>query len=44
MNDVQQLLAALQDKALVCKAARGVYAPEDTFLTDLMRKSGLLDI
>jgi hypothetical protein len=42
-NNVQQSLAALQDKALVWKAARGVYALEDTFLADLMRKAGMLD-
>lgn len=43
-NNVQQSLAALQEKALVWKAARGVYALEDTFLADLMRKAGMLDI
>ena len=42
-DDVQQALAALQDKALVWKAARGVYALEDTFLADLMRQAGMLD-
>ena len=42
-NNVQQSLAALQDKALVWKAARGVYALEDTFLAELMRKAGMLD-
>ena len=43
-NNVQQALAALQDKALVWKAARGVYALEDTFLAVLMREAGMLDI
>jgi hypothetical protein len=43
-NNVQQSLAALQDKALVWKAARGVYALEDTFLAELMRKAGMLDV
>jgi hypothetical protein len=43
-NNVQQALAALQDKALVWKAARGVYALEDSFLADLMRSAGLLDV
>jgi hypothetical protein len=43
-NNVQQALAALQDKALVWKAARGVYALEDTFLAELMRQAGLLEI
>jgi hypothetical protein len=42
-NNVQQALAALQEKALVWKAARGVYALEDAFLADLMRQAGLLD-
>ena len=41
-NNVQQALAALQDKALVWKAARGVYALEDSFLADLMRQAGML--
>ncbi len=41
-NNVQQALAALQEKALVWKAARGVYALEDTLLADLMRQAGLL--
>lgn len=42
-NNVQQALAALQDKALVWKAARGVYALEDSFLAELMRQAGMLD-
>jgi hypothetical protein len=42
-NNVQQALAALQDKALVWKAARGVYALEDVFLAELMRNAGMLD-
>jgi hypothetical protein len=42
-NNVQQALAALQDKALVWKAARGVYALEDSSLADLMRQAGMLD-
>ncbi len=40
--NVQQALAALQDKALVWRAARGVYALEDGLLAELMRKAGLL--
>jgi hypothetical protein len=40
-NNVQPSLAALQDKALVWKAARGVYALEDPLLAELMRKAGL---
>lgn len=41
-NNVQQALVALQDKALVWKAARGVYALEDSFLADLMQQAGML--
>jgi hypothetical protein len=41
--NVQQALSALQDKALVWRAARGVYALEDTFLAELMEKAGMLD-
>jgi len=41
-NNVQQSLLALQEKALVWKAARGVYALEDTFLAELMRQAGML--
>ena len=40
--NVQQALVALQDKALVWRAARGIYALEDSFLTGLMQKAGLL--
>ncbi len=40
---VQQALIALQDKALVWRAARGVYALEEASLAELMRQSGLLD-
>ncbi len=40
--NVQQALLALQDKSLVWRAARGVYALEDTFLAELMRKAGML--
>ena len=42
-NNVQQGLAALQEKGLIWKAARGVYALEDTFLAELMRNAGMLD-
>jgi len=42
-NNVQQALAALQEKALIWKAARGIYALEDTFLAELMRNAGMLD-
>ena len=40
--NVQQALIALQDKSLVWRAARGVYALEDTFLAELMRNAGML--
>lgn len=43
-HNVQQALLALQDKALVWKAARGVYALEDTHLAELMRQAGMLDV
>jgi len=39
---VQQALAALQEKALVWRAARGVYALEEASLADLMAQEGLL--
>lgn len=41
-SNVQQALTALQEKALVWRAARGVYALEDTFLAALMRDEGLV--
>ena len=41
-TNVQQALAALQDKALVWRAARGIYALEDTFLAELMRAAGMI--
>ena len=40
--NVQQALIALQDKSLVWRAARGVYALEDSFLAELMRNAGML--
>lgn len=39
---VQQALLALQEKSLVWRAARGVYALEDASLSDLMSADGLL--
>ncbi len=39
---VQQALIALQEKALVWRAARGVYALEDAALADLMAQQGML--
>ena len=41
---VQQALAALQERSLVWRAARGVYALEELSLADLMRAEGMLDI
>lgn len=40
--NVQQALSALQDKALVWRAARGIYALEDVATADLLRQHGLL--
>ncbi|MDZ4314506.1 MAG: hypothetical protein U0989_07045 [Azonexus sp.] len=40
---VQQALIALQEKKLVWKAARGVYAIEEQSIFDLLRASGQLD-
>jgi hypothetical protein len=41
-QNVQQALAALQEKSLVWKADRGVYAIEEQALPDLMRQAGML--
>ena len=40
---VQGALVALQEKSLVWKASRGVYAIEDIGLVDLLRNGGYLD-
>ena len=40
---VQQALIALQEKKLVWKAARGVYAIEEQSISDLLKASGQLD-
>ncbi|QOT82090.1 ATP-binding protein [Cupriavidus basilensis] len=42
VSNVQQALSALQDKALVWRAARGVYALEETGLASLMQQEGML--
>ena len=42
VSNVQQALGALQDKALVWRAARGVYALEDGALAEVMGDAGLL--
>lgn len=38
LSNVQQALVALQEKGLVWKAARGVYALEDTSMGELVRQ------
>lgn len=43
VSGAQQALAALQEKALVWRAARGVYALEETGLATLMASAGMLD-
>lgn len=40
---VQQALIALQEKKLVWKASRGVYAVDEHVIIDLLRADGLLD-
>lgn len=42
-SSVQQALTALQEKALVWRERRGVYALEESSLADLMRAAGMLD-
>jgi hypothetical protein len=44
VSNVQQALGALQDKALVWRATRGVYALEDSALAEIMAAKGLLDV
>nr|WP_315597701.1 ATP-binding protein [uncultured Cupriavidus sp.] len=43
VSGAQQALVALQEKALVWRAARGVYALEETGLATLMASAGMLD-
>ena len=40
---VQQALIALQDKNLVWKASRGVYAVDEQVIVDIVRADGLLE-
>jgi hypothetical protein len=40
---VQQALLALQEKKLVWKASRGVYAVDEQVIVDLLRDAGLLE-
>jgi hypothetical protein len=40
VTTVQQALLALQDKSLVWKESRGVYALEDASIIDLLRSQG----
>lgn len=42
-SNVQQALSALQDKAIIWKEHRGVYAFEDDSTVELMRMHGMLD-
>ena len=39
---VQQALIALQEKKLSWRAARGIYAVEETAIVELLRADGLL--
>jgi hypothetical protein len=43
-SNVQQALVALQDKALIWRERRGVYALEEGTLVDLLQSHGLLDM
>lgn len=43
VTTVQQALGALQEKGLIWRASRGVYAVEDSTLPDLMREKGMLN-
>jgi hypothetical protein len=43
VSNVQQALAALQDKGLVWREKRGVYALEESTTAELLRSSGFLD-
>ncbi|SCK37989.1 hypothetical protein VAR608DRAFT_3520 [Variovorax sp. HW608] len=43
-SNVQQVLVALQDKALIWRERRGVYALEEGTLADLLQSHGLLDM
>jgi hypothetical protein len=40
---VQQALIALQDKKLIWRAARGIYAVEEKIIIDLLKADGLLE-
>jgi hypothetical protein len=42
--NAQQALFALQEKTLVWRASRGVYALEDNALGDLLKRQGFLDV
>jgi hypothetical protein len=43
-SNVQQALVALQDKALIWRERRGVYALEEGTLADILQSNGLLDM
>ena len=40
---MQQALIALQQKKLVWKASRGVYAVDDSVIAEVLRADGLLE-
>jgi len=42
--NVQQALSALQEKPLVWRAARGVYALEDNAMVEILKQQGLLEV
>jgi hypothetical protein len=43
VGNVQQALYALQEKKLVWRASRGVYAIEEHSITEVLQSAGLLD-
>jgi hypothetical protein len=43
VSDVQLTLMALQEKKLVWKTSRGVYAIEEEMIVDMLREDGLLE-
>ena len=43
VSNVRQALIPLQEKSLVWRAARGVYALEDSSLAEIMADSVILD-
>ncbi|SFB61787.1 hypothetical protein [Azotobacter beijerinckii] len=43
VSGAQQALIALQEKKLVWRASRGVYAVDEQVIVDLLREDGMLD-